>query len=454
MFTFSGFRPLLTVTALAAASLTVSTAPAVADGETCDGKPATMVITEAPDTGSNYPAVDGTSGDDVIVVTTPDGLTVNGLGGNDTICGAALTRMSGGDGNDELWDEFSDSSQGGYVEGDGGDDVIHAGDNGPFMVGGPGSDVLLGGDGSDFMIGGTRLTTTTAPDVPDNDTMIGGDGNDGMIADWGDDTLTGGNGEDHLTLGLAFTDADEGCGVIAANATLTVADGTVTGFGEDTFTGFESYAGGTRKSTLIGTPGPDYLSSELCGTTHLVGLGGDDRLEGSSPGDGKEAGVISGNRGNDQISFTGPYDVHAGKGDDQIRLVQSDFIDAFPGAEIQGSDGVDRISLVGFYHGEISHLDLRRGIKSGFTDKWLPIQGVENARRIVYPGARLSDTMRITGTAGPNILTGPPSTKKYRTILRGLAGNDRLIGDANDTAYGGPGRDLCRAGQRHGCERR
>ena len=354
MFTFSGLRALLAIGALGAASLTVSTAPALADGETCDGKPATMVVSSAPDTGSNFPDVDGTSGDDVIVVTTPDGLRVNGLDGDDTICGAAMTWMSGGAGERRAVGRISDSTKAGYVEGDGGDDVIHAGDNGPFMVGGPGSDALLGGDGSDFMIGGTRLTTKTAPDVPDNDTMIGGDGNDGMIADWGDDTLTGGNGEDHLTLGLAFTDADEGCGVIAAHATLTVADGTVTGFGEDTFTGFESYAGGTRKSTLIGTAGPDDLSSELCGTTHLVGLSGDDRLSGSSPGDGKEAGVISGNSGDDEISFVGPYDIHAGKGDDQIRLVQSDFLDAFPGAEIQGSGGGDWITLDGFYHGEVS----------------------------------------------------------------------------------------------------
>ena len=106
MFTFSGLRALLAIGALGAASLTVSTAPALADGETCDGKPATMVVSSAPDTGSNFPDVDGTSGDDVIVVTTPDGLRVNGLDGDDTICGAAMTWMSGGAGNDELWDGF------------------------------------------------------------------------------------------------------------------------------------------------------------------------------------------------------------------------------------------------------------------------------------------------------------------------------------------------------------
>jgi Ca2+-binding RTX toxin-like protein len=453
MFTFSGLRPLLAIGALGAASLTVSTGPAHADGETCDGKPATMVVSSAPD--GSFPAVNGTSGDDVIVVTTPDDLTVNGLGGDDTICGGAMTWMTGGAGNDELWSGWFDPDDlyTGHIDGDEGDDVIHANDNRHFIVGGSGNDLILGGDGGGFMIGGTRLTTKNAPDAPDNDTIVGGAGVDVMVADWGDDTLTGGSGEDHLILGLSSTDTDEGCDVIAANATLQVAEGTVTGFGEDTFTGFEAYNGGTRRSTLIGTAGPDDLGSGDCGTTHLVGLGGEHRLEGESDGDGKEAGVLSGNRGDDEISFNGPYDIHAGKGDDRITLESSDFRDPFPGAEIQGNGGADWFTIVGFSPGEITDLDLRRGLKSKFRNKWLPIQGVENARQEAW-GSRLpAGTIRITGTAGPNVLVGSPSTKKHFAVLRGLAGNDRLLGDRRVTAYGGPGRDFCRAGERHGCER-
>jgi len=454
MFALSGLRPLLVIGALGTASLTVSTVPALADGETCDGKPATMVVDTAPD--GSFADVDGTPGDDVIVVTTPDDLTVNGLGGDDTICGAAMTWMTGGEGNDELWSAWSDPEDrfSGRMDGDEGDDAFHGNDNRQFIVGGTGTDIIRAGGGGDFIIGGTNLTTRTAPDAPDNDTIRGGAGNDVMIDDWGDDTFRGGSGRDHLGLGVASTDVDEGCAVIAATATLSVAAGTVTGFGEDTFTGFEAYAGGTRNSTLIGTAGPDDLGSGDCGTTHLVGLGGADRLEGRSDGDGKEAGVLSGNRGNDKISFIGPYNIHAGSGDDRIRLTGSDFIDPHPGADIRGSRGVDWFHIIGFQPGAITDLDLRRGLKLRFKDKWLPIHGVENARRTVYPRSRGWDgTMRITGTAGPNVLIGPPSTKKNRTVFRGLAGNDRLLGDRRDTAYGGSGRDFCRAGHRHGCER-
>jgi hypothetical protein len=457
MFTFSGLRPLLAIGALGTAYLTVSTAPALADGETCDGKPATMVVSTAPD--SNYdwefPHVNGTSGDDVIVVTTPDKLTVNGLGGDDTICGATLTWIDGGVGNDELWSTYADPEDrfAGHFDGGEGDDVIHGGDYHESINGGLGNDIIFGGDGVDGIYGSTTLTPLTAPNAPDNDTIDAGGGDDYIVDDWGDDTLTGGSGSDDLVLGS--NDVDEGlCDVIAANATLTVADGTVTGFGEDTFTGFEAYDGGTRKSTLIGTAGPDDLGSGLCGKTHLVGLGGDDRLSGRSDGDHKEAGVISGNSGNDEISFIGPYDIHAGKGDDQIRLAESDWFDAFPGAEIEGNGGVDWLTLDGFYPGEITSVDLRRGLNTRHPKKLLPIQGVDNARQTTTARSIGWDgPVRMTGTAGPNVLIGLPSTKKNPAILRGLAGNDRLLGGKRDTAYGGPGRDFCRAGQRHGCER-
>jgi len=448
VFRLSGLRPLLVIGALVTTSLTLWTVPALADGETCDDKPATMVISTAPD---DFSEVDGTPGDDVIVVTTPDLVFVNGLGGDDTICGAAHTSIRGGEGNDELWDAWSDPDvlSAGTVDGEEGDDVIHGGDGQAYLLGGTGNDIIGGGGGADVIAGDTAITSTTAPEASDNDTIYGGAGADTIVDDWGNDTFTGGSGRDQLVVGVASDDpVDQGCHPpIAATATLRVADGTVTGLGEDTFSGFETYVGGTGNATLIGTSGPDDLRSGECGTAHLVGLGGADRLA----GDSEAGGLISANGGDDAIVFSGPYDIHAGKGDDRIRLVSSNSASTGgPDREIRGSRGNDWVIDDAQFATEI---DLRQGLRPPLGTRWLPVHGVENARQTKHH-VLYTKTLRLTGTAGPNVLIGPPSTKKVRTVFRGLAGNDRLLGGRYDTAYGGPGRDVCRAQHRHGCERR
>jgi hypothetical protein len=433
MTTLSGLRPLLVTGALVTATLTVSNVPALAADETCDGKPATIVVSTAPVDGSE---VNGTPGDDVIVVTTPDQVTVNGLGGHDTICGAAQTSIRGGEG----------------------DDVIHGGDGHAVLEGGAGNDTIRGGDGADHIAGDTVITRTTAPGVSDDDSIDAGPGADTVIDDWGNDTLTGGSEADQLLLGVAAVDPKRECRrTIAASATLKVAEGTVTGFGDDTFTGFETYVGGTAEATLIGTSGTDDLRTGECGVAHLVGLDAPDRLQGES----NSGGLISANGGADRIAFSGPYDVNAGNGDDRIRL-EADYYHwtrPDPDREVRGNRGTDWVIEDGLLVGEI---DLRRGFKT-WSKKWLAIDGVENVRQIENPfssgrmaaEAEPEGVIHITGTAGPNVLDGPWSTGTYPVALHGLGGNDRLLGDPRiDTAYGGPGRDFCRAEHRHGCERR
>ncbi len=443
MFTLSGARPLLMTGALVTASLTVSTGPALADDETCNGKPATIVVSTPP---AESAPVDGTPGDDVIVVTTPNGLTVNGLGGNDTICGAGRTSMTGGEGNDELWVATPNPDAIVVVQGDEGDDVIHGSDSVEFIEGGTGNDTIQGGGGADLIAGDSRVTPATAP-ASDNDTIDAGPGADTVIDDWGTDTLTGGSDADQLVLGVATSDpVDDGCGQgIDTTATLRVAEGTVTGLGDATFTGFEIYIGGTRNSTLIGSSGPDDLRTGDCGTAHLIGLSGEDRLE----GDSNSGGLLSANSGDDKIFYSEPYDIHAGKGDDRI------FIESSPRdgrgvrasvarfnalQEVLGNEGTDWI----IDNGNRSEIDLRL------------FQSVENARQKVHPLSKA--TFRLIGTAGPNVLVGPPGSKKsgqtYRTVLSGRSGNDRLLGGRYDTAYGGQGRDFCHAEHRQGCERR
>src|SRR5205823_5896663 len=104
-------RRVVLALALAAGGALVQGAPRVAAQTatpTCDGKPATIVVS-APGMTTM-----GTSGDDVIVGTTgPD--TILGGGGNDTICGL------------------------------GGDDVLVGGSGNDRIFGGPGNDSINGG---------------------------------------------------------------------------------------------------------------------------------------------------------------------------------------------------------------------------------------------------------------------------------------------------------------------
>ena len=120
---------------LAAACLTQISAAADV-GETCDGRPATIVGTSADD------VLIGTTGDDVIA-----GLggkdEIRGLGGDDVICGGeGADRLFGGGGDDIL-------------DGGGGTDQIEGGAGADRLIGSLGNDELWGGDGADEILGGS-----------------------------------------------------------------------------------------------------------------------------------------------------------------------------------------------------------------------------------------------------------------------------------------------------------
>jgi len=106
--------------------------------------------------------VNGTSGDDVIVVVIENGaLVIHGL--------ASKVVIEHFDFNDTI-----------HIAGLGGDDVIEAsgvGANGPKLI-------LDGGDGADVLIGGAG-----------NDTLFGGAGDDVLIGGPGQDVLDGGPGD-------------------------------------------------------------------------------------------------------------------------------------------------------------------------------------------------------------------------------------------------------------------
>lgn len=442
----------LAAAALVTAALPFVAGPAHAVVETCDGRAATLVFADPPPSPSQ--TFQGTTGDDVIVVTYQGFNHVDGGAGNDTICGGPQTTdIFGGDGNDDIWSGPTAATDQRFFSGDAGDDVIHGTAAQDVMAAGSGNDTLLGAGGADSLAGDEFVTPTDAP-AEDDDRITAGPGNDVVVDDWGDDTFSGGTGSDRLVLGEATDDpVDDGCfSDLATHAVLDVAAGTVTGFGSDTFQGFDSYLGGTVTSTLVGTSGPDDLGSGDCGTADLEGRGGADRLAGTS----NDGGTIGAGRGADQVVVSGAYAVHLGAGDDRIQMASSNFASLYFSAsravkgQVWGGPGTDRVvddssAMLG--------TDLRHGLRG---DTWvLPIHGVENARE----GAPLNPAhYYLIGTAGPNVLTAAPHAvgdpTPFVTILRGLGGNDRLLAGMHDTAYGGAGHDVCRAQHRVGCEAR
>jgi PKD repeat protein len=111
----------------------------------CYGKRPTIVVTK------DGKHVYGTKGADVIVVTAPKGAWVDGMGGNDLICGGpGNDHLIGGDGKDK-------------IQGNGGDNIIEGGTGNDTLIGHAG-DTLIGGTGLDrFTDGAPALGSQLVP---------------------------------------------------------------------------------------------------------------------------------------------------------------------------------------------------------------------------------------------------------------------------------------------------
>jgi Ca2+-binding RTX toxin-like protein len=438
-----------------------------AAGETCDGLPATIVISSAPD-----PEEFGTTGDDVVDITTSDVLTFDALGGDDTVCaGPGTTDVIGGDGNDTI--DLSALTQNGRAEGDSGDDTVIGSAHGDVIFGGDGNDTLSGGRGNDTISGdaGDDLVMGGAGDdsvsggsiggggasVSDTDMVQGGGGDDLVYDTASNESLVGGSGTDTLTLRTQDENDPEVCGGAPATTpkpVVSVVHQTVTGLGADTFSGFEAYQGGPYHDTLIGGPGPDHFQDNYCGVAQLLGEGGDDTLISDSC-DAR----VDGGPGNDVLSFdsdgTGRF--RGGPGNDRMLFARgvdyacpdsTEFGSGPSARAAEGGRGNNWLVLEPSAIRVVHRVDLFRRIVDAGPHHSARLTDIQNVRQQSDP--RLSGGhLRIVGTAGPNILIGGPGP----TLIFGRQGNDVLRGGAgHDTVYGGTGHDRCRAEVRHECE--
>jgi cyclophilin family peptidyl-prolyl cis-trans isomerase len=214
-------------------------------------------------------------------------VTLNGLGGNDTLLGGSSTdRLDGGDGIDfveiaganiVLTDASAPGADGDTlisIEGllliasVRGSSIDASGYTlGPVtIVGSGGADTLKGGSGDDVILGGG------GPDVadggPGDDLLMGGSGNDNLSGAGGDDTIIGGRGRDTIEGGL---DADV---LLGGGGSDTIGGGD----------GDDRIRGGGGRDVLDGDDGPDTLVGGA-GRDNLAGGLGTDNLNGTDRDD-------------------------------------------------------------------------------------------------------------------------------------------------------------------------
>jgi Ca2+-binding RTX toxin-like protein len=182
--------------------------------------------------------------DNVVTYTDAGDISVDALGGNDTII-ATITgnaTLKGGDGDDSL-----------------------TGSNGlDVLLGGSGNDILLGGLGGDILDGGSGT-----------DEITGGAGDDIYIINDGNDTITENlaEGTDTVKTGLSSYDLDNNVEVLVGTAaTSQTLNGNaldnliIAGNGDDTIDG------GTGNDSMQGGQGDDTYFVDVIGDTITEGV--------------------------------------------------------------------------------------------------------------------------------------------------------------------------------------
>ncbi len=270
---------------------------------------------------TDFTTISGTNGNDVIDAsgTTGHGVTILGLGGDDTLTGTGdKDAIDGGEGKDTIYGGGADDS----LSGGGGDDNVHGGAGNDTVNGNDGNDLLYGDDGNDTLDGGLG-----------NDSLFGGNDNDTLKGGEGDDLLQGGAGNDNLDGGPGQDTADYIDAPASVTASLEKGKADNDGYGNvDTYTSVENLNGSNYADTLTGDGGNNIINGNG-GDDVIVGRAGDDGLYG---GDGDDR--IDGEDGNDTVGGGNGADyLLGGPGDD---IMTGDAGDD----DMWGEQGTDRLS--------------------------------------------------------------------------------------------------------------
>lgn len=453
------------------------------DGVDNDGE-----VNERDNIGNDIESVTGTPYADTMTGgTTPNGLFLFGIGGNDTLGGptgvASNEAMYGGDGND----------------------TITGRDGNDSMQGGPGTDTLDGGNGIDAASYGDKTNSVTLDlegDADDgeagendrifanvenlygglgDDTLSGSDSDNYMVADWGNDTMYGFGGDD--TFDTANSGADDthggsGFDTVSYDSVWTrpvklsiddvANDGIYTNTtteGDNIRTDVEHVIGSISDGdTVTGSDGPDVLDGNFGGDT-INGQGGDDLLLGGPNPDPyyiddfSSTDTINGGSGTDVTSYADHgYTVNVdldGVNDDgtnneferEADVINADVegiigspqadsltgnandntIDGGLGADtISGLGGIDTVTFASRSNSVTASLD-----------------GVANDGESGENDNLSTDIENLIGGSGGDTLSGGTAAN----VLTGGAGADTLNGDVGaDTLDGGLGADTFNGG--------
>jgi hypothetical protein len=178
-------------------SALISASPAVAASSLCNGSKVTI--------SSSARIINGTSGNDVILVFGSGNHVVNAGGGDDQICsGGSSDEINGGAGNDVINsgagnDTINTGSGNDTIDAGSGNDVVRAGTGNDTVSAGIGNDSVKGESGDDSLDGGTGNDAISGDNG--SDVIWGKAGNDALLGGAGNDSLQGGTGRDSLTPG-------------------------------------------------------------------------------------------------------------------------------------------------------------------------------------------------------------------------------------------------------------
>lgn len=431
MFSENLMRSLLAHRSLAAVSMgmvalvpfAATLAPSGAAVPTCEGQRPTVT----PTADGSY---SGTSGPDVIVVSTPDARVYAGAG-DDLICvdRAAKTRVDAGEGDDGVFVRDESSYKGMWVMSLGkGDDTF---------VGGPGSDRVTGAfddiarydQGHDQIVthGGRDFVTVSSEgyaahhvdlDLGDGDDAVDTYG-DGVTSD---STLIGGEGQD--LLGLLPEDSAR-LDILFDAGSRTIDRGGRIVSSWDVFERYRINDSGGGTVRFEGTVSPESL--RIVAAEADVSMGGGRDVVELSAADG----IVRGGAGRDAIigSNEGMH----------IDLAQQEFV-----------SGGNRVALESFQ--DATSYSYSGKVTGSWQDNTIVV-GCGTVR-----GGRGDDRIReftpiYLRFPHPDSCTdflayGGPGDD----ILSGSHGPDRLVGGSGrDTAFGKRGLDVCRVERAFNC---
>ena len=354
--------------------------------------------------GGGGDTIFGLAGDDTLSGDSGDD-TVYGGPGSDTLIGgtgAGYDTYDGGAGED--WVQYSSVTGGVTVNL--GDSFAYSAEtdsdillNLEHVTGGSGDDTITGSSVANSLLGNAGGDTIFG--LAGNDFIDAGSGNDTVDGGSGSDSLLGGDGEDTLVF-------SGNSGVVASLAT-----GTSSGAGSDSFSGFEHLSGTGNADTLTGDANANRISGD----------GGDDKINGGAGND-----TLTGGAGNDTFTAGSGYDTVSGGAGTQDHL---DLSDATSAVTFDLGDTAMQMPGGGLDAITTPFADIERLTGSAFNDSLTGSSFAGN------------DDNYINGGAGNDVISAGSG---INTLLGG-AGNDTISGSANaDTLTGGAGNDTLEGG--------